>query len=104
MLNIKCKCQDSKDLSIVNIDNETVKSPFYNDKANDNFNLNDSIYISTRDYLVLDNVSNIPAGVYELWKIIVFTAIEKSFNLVWERLQTLNRLFIIAYIERHFLL
>ena len=100
-LNIKRKCQDSKDLGAVNADDEAVESPLHDDRASDNFNLNGPAYASARDYPVPDNVPNIPADVYELWKAIVFIAIEKSFSLAWERLQTLNRPSITAYIERH---
>src|SRR6266699_5278580 len=102
-LNIKCKYQDSKDPDIVNVDDEAVESLLHDDRANDNFNLNGLIYTNARDYLVLDNVPNTPVSVYEFWRVIVFTTIEESFNLVWECLQTLNRLFIIVYIKRHFL-
>jgi len=103
-LNIKYKCQDSRDPGVVNADDEVVESPLYDDKAGDNFNLNGPIYANTRDYLIPDNVPNTPAGVYKLWRVIVFIATEESFNLAWEHLQTLNRLSIITYIERHFLL
>src|SRR6266566_2278629 len=102
-LNIKRKYQDSRDLDIVNADDEAVESPLHNNRAGDNFNLNGPIYANARDYPVLDNISNTPAGVYELWKAMVFTTTEESFNLAWERLQTLNRPFIITYIERHLL-
>src|SRR6266699_4294453 len=97
-LNIKCKCQDSKDPDVVNADDEAVESPLHNNRADDNFNLNGPMYASVCDYLVPDNISNILAGVYEFWKAMVFTAIEESFNLAWKRLQTLNRPFIITYI------
>ncbi len=80
-MNIKRKCQDSKDLGIVNVDDETVELPFYNDRTNDNFNLNDLMYINARDYPIPNNISNTPAGIYEFWKAMVFTAIEKSFSL-----------------------
>ena len=79
-LNIKCKCQDSRNLGTVNADDEVVESPFYNDKVNDNFNLNDLTYANVRDYPILNNVSNTPAGVYELWKAMVFIATEESFS------------------------
>ncbi len=101
-LNIKYKYQDSRNPDTINIDDKAVESPLHNDKASNNFNLNDFMYISICDYLVLDNVSNTPVSVYELWKAIVFTATEKSFNLAQERLQTLNRPSIIVYIERYF--
>jgi len=103
-LNIKRKYQDSRDPDTINADDEAIESPLYDDRAGDNFNLNGSIYANARNYLVSNNVSNTPAGIYELWRTIVFTATKKSFNLVWERFQTLNRPFIIAYIECHFFL
>ena len=81
-LNIKRKCQDSRDLDIINTDDEAIESPFYNDRVDDNFNLNGLIYASTRDYPISDNVFNTPAGVYELWKAMVFTAIEESFSFI----------------------
>src|SRR6266566_10064618 len=102
-LNIKRKCQDSRDPSIINADDKAVESPLHNDRAGDNFNLNGPAYVNARDYPVSDNVPNTPAGVYELWRAMVFTATEESFSLAWERLQVLNRLSIIAYIERHLL-
>src|SRR6266699_7041425 len=62
-LNIKCKCQDSKDPDVVNADDEVVESPFYDDRAGDNFNLNGPTYASARNYFVPDNVSNTPADI-----------------------------------------
>src|SRR6266566_3255694 len=79
-LNIKCKCQDSRDPGAINADDEAIELLFYNDRAGDNFNLNSLIYANTRNYPVLDNVSNTPAGVYEFWRVIIFIATEKSFS------------------------
>src|SRR6266699_5608319 len=100
-LNIKRKCQDSRDFGAINADNEVVESLFHDDRAGDNFNLNGPTYTSARNYLIPDNVPNTPASVYELWKAIVFIITEESFSFAWERLQALNRPSITAYIERH---
>ena len=102
-LNIKCKYQDSRDPNAINADNETIESPFYNNRTDDNFNLNSPTYANTRDYPIPNHVPNTPAGIYEFWRAMVFTAIEESFSLAWERFQALNRPSIIVYIERHLL-
>ncbi len=102
-LNIKRKCQDSRDPGVINADDEVVESPLYDDKVGDNFNLNGPTYVNARNYLVPDNVPNTPASIYEFWKAIVFIATEESFSFAWERLQALNRPSITVYIERHFL-
>ncbi len=80
-LNIKRKCQDSKDPGAINADDKAVESPLHDDKAGDNFNLNGPTYANARDYPIPDNVPNTPASVYELWRAIVFIATEESFSL-----------------------
>jgi len=81
-LNIKCKYQDSRDLGAINADDEAVESPLYNNRVDDNFNLNGSAYINARNYPVPNNVSNTPVNVYKLWKVIVFTVIKENFSFV----------------------
>ena len=81
-MNIKRKYQDSRDPGTINADDEVVESLFYDDKANDNFNLNDFIYTNAYDYLIPDNVFNILTNIYKLWKVIVFITIEESFSFI----------------------
>jgi len=64
-LNIKRKCQDFRDLSIVNADDKAIESLLYNDRAGNNFNLNGLTYVNAYNYLVLDNISNTPADIYK---------------------------------------
>ena len=79
-LNIKHKCQDSKNPGTINANDETVELLLHNNKVGDNFNLNSLVYTNARDYLVLDNVLNTPANVYKLWKVIIFITTEESFS------------------------
>ena len=80
-LNIKYKCQDSKDLDAINADDEIVESLFHDNRANDNFNLNSLIYTNAYDYPIPDNIPNTSTGIYKFWKAIIFTTTEESFNL-----------------------